>query len=842
MASLRAYNAKRNFSATPEPEGNDVPGTGYRFVVQKHAARRLHYDFRLEMDGVLKSWAVTRGPSLVPGEKRLAVHVEDHPLAYADFEGRIPKGEYGGGSVIVWDRGTWMPLHDPHEGFAKGHLDFELYGSKLKGRWHLVQMHGKAEEKRDNWLLIKGDDSAARTPDEPDILQERPESVKTGRDIREVTRKQAEASPKSEARYAQKAVSGTGTGEEPVAAMVVKGGRLAPLPDFVAPMLATLVKKPPSGSNWLHEIKFDGYRLLARIDNGEVRLLTRGALDWTMKFGEGLVTALKGLPVSGALIDGELVVENGVGASDFSALQAALSEGRTDRFLFYGFDLLHLDGYDLRETPLINRKERLAQVIENAPDCLRLSRHFDEKGALVLEHACRLSLEGIISKRRNSFYRSGRGKDWVKAKCSARQEFVIGGYVPSTVRPDTIGSLVLGYYEGDRFVYAGRVGTGFTHAVADDLYHRLAPLAVKKRPFAEALSSAEARHVYYVRPELVVEVEFPGWTADHRLRHASFRGIREDKLAQHIIRESAADMLEDTKPQKRTVTLTHPERLYWPDAGVTKEGLADYYAGVWRFIAPFITGRPLALLRCPEGIDGPRFFQKHAWKKTFAHIRLIEDPKEASDPLLMIEDIDGLLELVQSAVLEIHPWGSTIRDWDHPDMIVMDLDPGDEVAWPIVIDAAREVRERLQAAGLAAFVKTSGGKGLHVAAPLTPRASWPAVKAFTKSLASAMAADTPDRYVATLAKSKREGHIFIDYLRNQRGMTAVAPYSTRAWPGAPVSMPLAWDELCPEIGAAHYTLANTPERLAERSSDPWGDFRAAAVPLEVVRKAGKQKT
>ncbi len=463
-----------------------------------------------------------------------------------------------------------------------------------------------------------------------------------------------------------------------------------------------------------------------------------------------------------------------------------------------------------------------------------MSGHFEEDGAIVFRHACRLGLEGIVSKLRDSPYRPGRGRSWAKTKCSDRQEFVIAGFVPSTAAHNAIGSLVLGVYEGGELRHVGRVGTGFTAAGARALYARLEPMRVSSSPFARRLNAAEARQVRYVRPELVAEVDFRGWTADGILRHASFKALREDKPAHEVVRESEPS--NSPKAKESAVELTHPDRLYWPDDGVTKQGLADYYAEVWPRMAPFVTGRALALVRCPDGVTGEKFFQKHAWKGASSAIAPVEDPKEKGEPLISIRDLDGLIALVQMAVLEIHPWGSTVADWERPDTIIMDLDPGEDVAWEAVIEAAGEVRRRLEDAGLAAFVKTSGGKGLHVVAPVKPKAEWPAVKAFTKGIADAMVSDSPSRYVATIAKAKRTGKILIDYLRNQRGTTAVAAYSTRARPGAAVSMPLDWDELGPEIGPAHFTVVNAPARLAALARDPWEGFRAAEAPIEERRR------
>lgn len=841
--ALESYHRKRDFSKTAEPKGSKARSRGREggnsFVIQKHDARRLHYDFRLELDGVLKSWAVAKGPSLIAGEKRLAVHTEDHPLEYGDFEGTIPKGEYGGGTVIVWDRGTWEPVFDPHRGLAKGHLEFELHGDKLKGRWHLVRMAGRPREKTENWLLIKAEDEFALAEGSPDILlEERPESVKTGRVVEEVadeepgwSSKTGRIEPKRAKRRQSQARQVKDPGPPPPEPAKVKGARPAPIPAFIEPTLASLAVKPPSGKRWIHEIKFDGYRLQARIEAGRVKLFTRTGLDWTAKFGKEIVAAFKALPVGTAVIDGELVVETAAGVSDFSALQADLSDGRSDRFVYYAFDLLYLDGFDIRDVPLTERKALLHQVIPGETGRLRFSSHFDGDGSLILRHAGMLGLEGIISKLADEPYRSARGKGWLKAKFFKSQEVVIGGWVQSSTSRKAIGSLVCGVYDGGRLDYIGRVGTGFSGRVAEDLYRRLERIKTDRSPFARRLTSDEARGVRFVRPELVAAVDFRVWTADGIMRHAAFQGLREDKRPEEVKLETPRTAPAAPRAQEARIALTHPDRLYWPDEGVTKQGLADYYTEVWPHIGPFLINRPLALLRCPGGIFGEHFFQKHAWKGMNENIVLVRDPTD-EEPLVSIRDLDGLLGLVQAAVLEIHPWGSTVRNLERPDMIIMDLDPGPGVAWSQVIEAAHETRDRLKAAGLAAFVKTSGGKGLHVVAPLKPSTEWPEIKAFTKAIADRMAADSPDRFVSTIAKAKRQRKILIDYLRNQRGATAVAAYSTRARPGAAVSMPLSWEELSPAIGPAYYTVDNALKRLAALGTDPWADFRAAAAPLE----------
>ncbi len=830
---LETYNRKRDFSLTREPRGEAARTKGDLFVVQKHDARRLHYDFRLEMDGVLKSWAVTRGPSLVPGEKRLAVHVEDHPLNYAGFEGTIPKGEYGGGTVIVWDTGRWTPLGDPHKQYKKGHLEFELDGEKLKGRWHLVRMHGKPGEKRENWLLIKGEDAFARAPGDPDILEERPQSVKTGRGIAEVEGEEPGWSSKTGPIRKKPAP------KKAASAPLPKDAKKTAMPDFIEPELATLVSAAPEGPRWLHEIKFDGYRIQAHVEGGEVTLYSRGGLDWTEKFGRPIVDDLLALGVESAVLDGEIVVENASGLSDFASLQSDLSEGRTDRFAYYLFDLLYLDGHDLRQAALSERKARLQALLSRPASKLRFSEAFDADGDAVLKGACGLGLEGIVSKLKDAPYKSGRSGDWRKSKCIGRQEFVVAGYVPSTAMRGAIGSLLLGVQDEAGLVPVGRVGTGFSVKTAKALYKRLDAMRRDESPFAAPLTADERRGVRFVAPELVAEVEFRAWTADRRLRHAAFRGLREDKLAKDVTWEKQAEPAAAAHPpaKEADVKLTHPDRVYWPEEGVTKQGLADYYAEVWPRIEPFIINRPLALLRCPTGIEGEHFFQKHAWKGLNDHILEVQDPQDKEEePYISIKDFDGLIGLVQAGTLEIHPWGSTLKNWELPDILTMDLDPGEGVAWTRVVEAAFEIKERLERLGLTPFVKTSGGKGLHVTTPLKPKADWDALKTFTKAIADEMATDSPDRYVSTISKAKRKGKILIDYLRNQRGMTAVAPYSPRARPGAAVSMPLAWDEATPAIGPAHFTILNTPARLAALKSDPWRDFRKAEKPLPKFKK------
>ena len=774
---------------------------------------------RLELDGVLKSWAVTRGPSLVPGEKRLAVHTEDHPIEYLTFEGVIPKGEYGGGTMILWDQGQWMPESDPHKGYAKGHLDFTLQGERLKGRWHLVRMRPRPREKKEQWLLLKGDDEYARALGEPEITEEITTSILSGRT-------NADLAQAGDLRTDHAARERAGR-QAACAGQLAKlgGAKKGILPAFLEPSLATLADTAPEGAEWIHEIKLDGYRLQARIEGDRVKLLTRKGLDWTAKFS-GIAQSLRALKLGSALIDGEVVVEDEAGVSSFTGLQEALKSGRSDRMLFYAFDLLYLDGYDLTRVPLIDRKVLLAGCLDDVPahGAVRYSEHLERSGAAMVRHACRLGLEGIVSKRKDLPYRAGRGPHWLKIKCMQRQDFVIAGYVPSTTSRKAVGTLVLGLHEGGRLVHVGRVGTGFTEAVARDLWTALEALKRSDPPFAQKLPAEAARGVRWVEPKLVAEVELRGWTTDGLLRHASFKGLRDDKDAAEVVREAAARSSGKAalRPTTPTISrLTHPDRVLWPDVGLTKQGLAEYYADIAGWALPHLADRPLSLVRCPSGVGKDCFFQKHAWEGIGSEIgrHTVQD-----EEVLFIRDLEGLVALVQAGVLEIHPWGSTIGNPERPDRITIDLDPGEDVAWTALIEGACEVRERLRALGLESFVKTTGGKGLHVVVPLTPRAEWEEVKRFAQELADAMARDTPQRYVATSALRERKGRIYLDYLRNGRGATAVGAYSPRARAGAPVSTPLGWDELSPNLRPSHFTVDNLPTRLRHLAQDPWADI------------------
>ena len=876
--ALEVYRKKRKFGVTAEPRGGKIKSGGHAFVIQKHDATRLHYDLRLELDGVMKSWAVTRGPSLVPGEKRLAVQVEDHPVEYNTFEGTIPKGEYGGGTVLIWDRGTWEPENEPHKALAKGHLDFRLEGKKLSGLWHLVRMRRRPGEKRDNWLLIKSEDEAARGAKDPDILEEKPKSVASGRTLEAIAKAEGDAVwhsnrsiadnlkgiKKSATKKMDKPPKKTSAGKAAkkntrrttrsksrahVAAAEVLHERpvrrKSALPDFVPPELATLQDRPPESRDYVHEAKFDGYRIQARLASGKVKLLTRKALDWTDKF-KPVAAAVAKLDAESAIIDGEIVVLNQNGLSDFSALQEELKHGKA-KFVYYVFDLMYLDGASLIDARLVERKAALEQLLAKGDrnGTLRLSEHFAIPGSQMYAHACELHLEGLISKRRDAPYRSGRSDDWIKSKCGQNQEFVIVGYKDASHLKRAIGALVLGTYEDGKLRYAGRSGTGYSEQVARDLWKKLQPLRRDTPAFGKIPEEERGRKGIWVEPKLVAEVTFAGFTTQNKhVRHAAFKGLREDKSATEVVREepmpaksrakSKAEKKPVTKPAPKgggrsaakveidSVKLTHPDRVYWPDDGVTKQQLAAYYEAVWERMAPHLQDRPLALLRCPGGISSECFFQKHAAAGLVSeHIHRMKDSH--GEELLSVADRAGLMALVQAGVLEIHVWGSTIADVEHANRIVFDLDPGDDVKWADVNKAARELRERLADVKLTSFVKTTGGKGLHVVVPIKPT-PWDDTKDFAHAMVLAMEADAPDRYVAKMTKSIRTGKIFLDYLRNGRGATAVVAYSTRARAGAPVSTPVDWDELGPGLKPNKFTVLNIARRLGALKDDPWAEI------------------
>lgn len=862
--ALETYRAKRNFERTPEPP--DAPGTAgnrLRYVIQRHAARRLHYDFRLELDGVLKSWAVPKGPSPNPADKRLAVHVEDHPLAYGNFEGTIPPGEYGAGTVQLWDQGWWQPVGDPHGGYRRGKLEFVLHGARLKGRWVLVRMHGRALGDADNWLLIKErDDAGGDAPAKGD------RSVASARSMDEIA---AHALPRRRAAPLVKAPSGASP-----------DGPADP-PANLRPMLATLVKTLPQGGTWLHEIKLDGYRLLAHVRADGVRLYTRSGQDWTVRL-RLLADAIAGAGLPACVLDGELVVFDAAGISRFQLLQQALGEGKgkgeqdASALHYVAFDLPWCAGADLRDQPLHARKARLAQLLAGVQTpVLRYGDHVEGQGAEFFSQACRHGLEGIIAKQADSTYRAARTRSWLKLKCGARQELVIGGYTdPRGSRPG-FGALLVGYYDTDgALVYAGRVGTGFDHRLLRSLRRRLEKLAQRDSPFT-SLPAAGRRGAHFVAPELVCEVAFTEWTSDGRMRHPSFLGLREDKEARHVIRERPADAPGAAPPKPRAparkaarakapakaatrkgtgrraeagtarvagVTITHPDRVLFPEQGLTKWALAEFYVAVAPLALPHLKDRPLSLLRCPQGRARACFFQKHLGPGTPEAIGTVKVPEKAGTDLYpVVRDDAGLVGLAQLGVLELHPWGSRADRLERPDRLILDLDPAPDVDFDRVKDAARVVREVLADLSLEAFVKTTGGKGLHVVAPLDRRTDWDTLKGFARAIAQLLERSAPKDYVASASKAKRGGRIFVDWLRNGRGATAVAPYVTRARPGAPVATPLAWEELDTLTSSAAWKVGNFPERLAQvRRADPWAGFfgqrqTLTAAALRKVRPA-----
>lgn len=817
---LKTYLTKRDFSKTLEPEAELGKTAGGQFVVQKHDARRLHFDLRLELKGVLKSWAVTKGPSLIPGVKRLAVQTEDHPMGYLEWEGVIPEGEYGGGTMIVWDRGTWSPVGDGEKGIKKGHLQFVLAGKRLKGLWDLVRMSRRPGEKKDSWLLIKRSDEFAIETEEDEPVVTQHNSVISKRSNQDLAKQKA-IRPDHAARQKVQAAR---TAVMPDVSRL-PGAKRSILPVFIEPSLAALAEKPPKTENWVHEIKHDGYRMQARIDGGTVQLLTRKGLDWTKRFAS-IVKALQALPLSSGLLDGELIVQDERGVSSFSGLQSDLKSGRQTRMVYMVFDMMYCEGTNLMEVSLIERKTALQDVLASLPagSPVKFSEHLRVIGDELLQHACRLGLEGIVSKQARSKYISGRGGHWIKSKCSLRREFVIVGYVPSTAVRHAVGSLVLGYYEAGALVHAGRVGTGFSNTVATDLMSALEPLDSSQPKFKTAVALANSRGVKWVKPELVAEIEYRGWSSDSLLRQASFKGIREDKQPTEIrIEQEAAAGTQKGTPISN-FRLTHADRVLWQDEGITKEGLAEYYAGIADWILPHIAGRVLSLVRCPSGASAKCFYAKHIWKGADPSLELVKVGE--NQPMVAIHDLRGLMALVQSSVLEIHPWGSKIESLELPDRLTIDLDPGESVPWESVIAAAQEVRERLKAHKLESYVKTTGGKGLHVVVPLKPKVTWEVAKTFCQSLAEAMAGDSPEKYVSVMTKNIRRGKIFIDYLRNGRGATAVAAYSTRARPGAPVSVPLTWQELSTGIRANQFTVENLQQRLDFIKRDPWDGFFA----------------
>jgi bifunctional non-homologous end joining protein LigD len=832
---LALYNAKRDFAKTAEPAGTLAPGHGNSFMVQKHDATRLHWDFRLEIDGVLKSWAVTRGPSLDPNEKRLAVRTEDHPLSYATFEGTIPKGEYGGGTVMLWDRGTWSPIKGKSaKDLEKGHLHFVLDGERMKGEWLLIRLKPRGKEKRENWLLRKIDDAEAGGTDT--LVEEALTSVATGRTMVEIeegkpvpdARAKAEPNPKpsSQRRLGSRAAkAGQEPQETPASAGVTKmakatKGAAGKEPAFQDLQLCTLVDAVPTGNAWLHEVKYDGYRALVSVAKGKARVFTRTGLDWTDKF-PGVAEAAAKLPVKTALIDGEIVAFKD-GQPDFSTLKDAI--GANGAMTMFAFDLLERDGEDLTSLSNLDRKARLQPLIGEGDEALRYSDHVIGAGEKLFETMCREGLEGIVSKRADAPYLGKRTKAWLKVKCIRRQEFVIVGWLPSDKKRG-FRSLLLGVNGPDGYVYAGKVGTGFDQALMDELRQKLDALAAET-PTVEAPKAA-VRGARWVEPKLVAEVAFAETTPDGVLRHSSFIGLREDKAAQDVVAEIPAPLPDAAPVAEVTVKVSSRDRVIFPESSVTKGELADYYAAVSGIMLPWAGNRPVSLVRCPQGRARACFFQKHDAGSFGEQVHQvpIREKDGSTENYLYVDSADGLVACVQMGTIEFHGWGAKIDALEKPDRLVFDLDPDEGLDFADTKKAAEYLKNQLAELGLVSFPLLSGGKGVHVVVPLTPQAEWPAVKDFADRFARALASAEPERFVAVMTKAKRVGKIFIDYLRNQRGATAIMPYSARARAGAPVSAPVSWTELRDIDTAAKFTVRDAAE-LIERVGSPalegWG--------------------
>jgi bifunctional non-homologous end joining protein LigD len=880
--NLKKYQSMRDFSVTAEPSGRRAVAKAgaLRFVIQKHAATRLHYDFRLEWQGTFKSWAVTRGPSLDPADKRLAVEVEDHPLDYGDFEGTIPKGQYGGGTVMLWDRGTWEPDGDASSMLAKGDLKFTLNGEKLHGGWVLVRMKGdKFGGKRNNWLLIKHHDKYAKDSNGDAILK-KDHSVASGRamqaieagtgrkpkpfvrakafranavwvsrgsrseradpvDLRERRTPRAKASGRTsksrkDSEDEQPAMAATPT---------VKARKIAKLPHFVEPQLTRLVEQPPAGSGWVHEVKFDGYRMQLHVENGNAKLLTRKGLDWTGKFS-AIARAATKLP--DCILDGEVCALDHNGAPDFAALQAALSDGKSEGLIYFVFDMMFGENEDLRPLPLSARKARLAQLLKKADTHLRFVEHFSSSGDTVLQSACRMNLEGIVSKRADAPYTGGRGDNWVKSKCRAGHEVVLGGW---STTEGKFRSLLVGVNRDGHLIYVGRVGTGYSAGKMKQLMPRLKEMGADTSPFTGKSAPRHEHGVHWLKPKLVAEIEFAGWTGDGMVRQAAFKGLRADKPASDVEAESPKMTKKLAEPQAKkgkldtvvmNIPITHPDKTLWPDAGdgkpVTKLELAQYLAAVGDWMLPHIKGRPCSLVRAPDGIAAKeRFFQRHAGpgqSNLFTQVKVSGDRK----PYLQIDRVEALAAVAQAAGLELHPWNCAPGKPDVPGRFVFDLDPSPGLDFDDVIVAAKELKKRLEELGLVPFVKTTGGKGLHVVTPFDAgkNIGWPEAKSIAREICARMAADSPDKYLINMSKAKRRGKIFLDYLRNDRMSTAVAPLSPRAREGATVSMPLEWSALRKGLDPKRFTVRTAPGLIAK--SKAWKDYFKAEKPLLPVLK------
>ncbi|PRX33362.1 ATP-dependent DNA ligase LigD phosphoesterase module /ATP-dependent DNA ligase LigD polymerase module [Paraburkholderia sp. BL18I3N2] len=817
--SLSRYKKKRDFRLTPEPAPADA-ATGEQqrlaFVVQKHWASRLHYDFRLEFDGVLVSWAVPKGPCYDPKEKRMAVHVEDHPVEYSTFEGTIPPKQYGAGTVIVWDRGTWEPVGDLRNGMKVGKLVFRLHGEKLAGLWELVRI-SKPEDKQDQWMLFKKRDEWAQPLAEYDVIKAHPDSVTT--------------KPLGLVEEREPKVARAARGTKP--AIDLSAAVSVPLPAKLEPQRATLAASLPTSGDWIIESKLDGYRMLARVDKGRVRLFTSGGHDWTKKLTT-LATEVRRLSISSGWLDGEVVVLSD-GLPDFGALQDAIDGGANQEIIYFLFDLPYCDGKDLTNVPLWARRARLAQLLDEDIDRIRFSQDFDAPIAQIFEAAGSLGLEGLMLKRRDARYESGRTQTWLKAKCRLRQELVVCGFTARSGKEGEVGSLLLGYYVGDKLHDAGSVGTGWDARTGRDLWKRLAPLELDAAPFDVVVSKPSrwsrraAGAERWVSPELVAEVEFAEWTEEGVVRQASFKGIRLDKPARRVVRESGATLKPAPASQ---VKITHPERVVDPSSGVTKLDVVRYYESVVEWILPHLKDRPLAMVRAPTGISGELFFQKHAEKTAMPGLKAHDRSLWLNHPpLLTVDTADALMSAAQMNVVEFHTWNSTVRRIDKPDRVIFDLDPGEGVKWQQIQEAALLVRAMLDELDVKAWLKTSGGKGLHVVVPLTPRLDYKSVKAFSQAFVRHLAKTIPDRFSATSGAANRIGKVYVDYLRNGKAQTTATAFSARARPGMGVSMPVSWEQLSDLKSGAHWTVQTAREYLSFQTQDPWGAYWSAKQSL-----------
>lgn len=879
--SLQKYWQKRDFDITPEPRGKVTKSTkGLSYFIQRHHATRLHYDFRLELNGTLKSWAVPKGPSLNPSDKRLAVHVEDHPLSYGTFEGKIPAGQYGAGDVVLWDKGVWLPIGDAEKGYREGNLKFELQGEKLAGKWALVRMKPRQDDKGDkeNWLLIKEKDEEAKEGDESHITELRPESV--------LKIKSKKAGSKS-AEFNQKTFNQTVLNQPvkqrityPVKAKLEK----IKLPDRISPELATLVKTAPTGDEWFSEVKYDGYRALSRIQHDKAVIYTRNGNDWTQHWPV-IAEQLAKLPVDEAWLDGEVVAIKD-GKINFGALQNYDANIKNrPQLRYYLFDLIYLNGQDISHFPLEDRKTLLKEVLSSqGPDSLlQYSEHVIGNAKSAFESACKQGIEGIVVKNRAAPYIQSRNHNWLKLKCSQRQEFIIGGYTDPEGSRQGFGALLLGYYnDSNALVYAGRVGTGFNSALISKLYKELKSSETDQPAFSNPPKGYDARGVHWLDPKLVCEVKFAEWTADGIIRHASFVGMRNDKPAQQISREQAVsinaiEVKENAAMQERVtsksnqaessqtkssqakssrvkspttkeppndmenkhaveseivqsketgskvlgITISHPERLIYTPQKITKLNVAEYYQAVEQWIMPHLAGRPLSLLRCPDGTEQECFFQKHLEKFHLKHVQKINIDANDKGQYLIANNISAVIELVQMGVIEMHTWGSTVEALHKPDRLIFDLDPDPAVPWGKVVEGATLLKFMLENMGLVSFLKTTGGKGLHIVVPIKPEHEFPVIKAFTKAIAAHLAETISSHFVAVMSKEKRKDKIFVDYLRNAEEATAIAAYSLRARPEAPISVPLRWDELTEDIRSNSFNIQNIYERLLSLSHDPW---------------------